>query len=232
MLSNLLGAAIGLGGAEMQKKQQLAFMKKGKNPQQCDAIDFFVGGEGCGCLGKGSITIDEYQKRVAAMCNNFNIKARALAKVGLDESEISEIPPICLSSYVFDDDTFVKVVNGVAVSSQYSVSWIFFSQTQMYTYQFIFDMTSDNTWEITHDFFYQDITCFTTESRIVEKIVVKPGKGCIFSKENAFKQNYVVDTLQIVVPNESYRVSMRDAGAQANSIMAAKAMLRERKFLK
>ena len=166
------------------------------------------------------------------MCNNFNIKARALAKVGLDESEISEIPPICLSSYVFDDDTFVKVVNGVAVSSQYSVSWIFFSQTQMYTYQFVFDMTSDNTWETTRDFFYQDITCFTTISRVVEKIVIQPGKGCIFSKESAFKQNYVVDTLQIVVPNESYRVSMRDAGAQANSIMAAKAMLRERKFLK
>ena len=210
--------------------------KKGKSKEQCDAMDFFsenIIGSKKGCLGSKNhiISLNEYQKRVANMCNKFNVRARAIEKIGLDESEISEIPPICLSSYVFDDDVSIKIVDGVAVSSQYCVSWIFFSTTQMYTYTFTFDMISDNTWEVTNDFFYQDITCFTTESKIVERIVVVPGKGCLRRKSSALKQNYVVDTLQIIVPNSSYRVSIRDAGSQANSIQAAKAMLRER-FIK
>ncbi len=232
----LFDLAAGAALSKAQKKQALASAKKGKSKEQCDAIDFFAedfGGTGCGCLNKNTvITIDEYQKRVAAYCNSLNIKAKAMAKIGLDESEISEIPPICLSSYVFDGDVYVKVEKGVAVSSQYCVSWIFFSATQMYTYKYIFDMTSDNVWEITNDFFYQDITCFTTESKVVEKVVTEFGKGCFSNKENVFKQNYVVDKLIIVVPNSSYTVSMRDAGSQANSIQAAKAMLRERKFIK
>lgn len=235
-MSGLLGLAAGSAVNNAQAKQALSNLKKGKTKEQCEVIDFFAedfGGAGCGCLNKSRvITMDEYQKRVAAYCNNFNIKAKAMAKIGLDESEISEIPPICLSSYVFDGDVYIKVENGVAVSSQYCVSWIFFSSTQMYTYKFIFDMVSDNLWEITNDFFYQDITCFTTESKVVEKIVSEMGKGCLKSKENVFKQNYVVDTLKIIVPNSSYTVSMRDAGSQANSIQAAKAMLRERKFIK
>ncbi len=233
----LIGLIAGSAATNAQKKQALVNAKKGKSKEQCDAIEFFaeeLGGTGCGCLGGRNrvITMEEYQKRVANYCNNLNLKTKAMAKIGLDESEISEIPPICLSSYVFDDSVYVKVENGVAVSSQYCVSWIFFSSTQMYTYSFIFDMTSDNTWELTNDFFYQDITCFTTESKVVEKIVSEMGKGCLKSKESVFKQNYVVDTLKIVVPNSTYSVTMRDAGAQASSIQAAKAMLRERKFIK
>ena len=153
-------------------------------------------------------------------------------KIGLDESEISEISPICLSSYVFDDDAWVKVEGNIAVSSQYCVSWIFFSATQMYTYSYTFDMTSDNTWEVTNDFFYQDITCFTTENKLVERIMTETGKGCFGKGESSYKQNYIVDTLKITVPGTSYIVSMRDAGAQAQSIQPAKAMLRERKFVK
>lgn len=235
MSDGILGMVLGAGAAKAEQKRVLAEAKKGKSEAQCEAIDFFAddfGGAGCGCMHKSKvISIDEYQKRVADFCNGVNVKARAMAKIGLDESQISEIPPICLSSYVFDDDVYVKVENNIAVSSQYGISWIFFSATQMYTYNYIFDMTSDNVWETTNDFFYQDITCFTTQSKVVEKIV-EESSGCIFGKGNVFKRNYVVDTLKIVVPGSSYEVSMRDAGVQAESIQAAKNMLRERKFIK
>ena len=178
------------------------------------------------------MSMDEYQRKIGERCNSLNLKTKAMDKIGLDESEISEISPICLSSYVFDDDAWVKVEGNIAVSSQYCVSWIFFSATQMYTYSYTFDMTSDNTWEVTNDFFYQDITCFTTENKLVERIMTETGKGCFGKGESSYKQNYIVDTLKITVPGTSYIVSMRDAGAQAQSIQAAKAMLRERRFVK
>lgn len=233
VLSIFAGAAIDVA----QQKKELADAKKGKTKEQKDVIDFFAsdfGGSGFGCLRKGfrSMSVDEYQKKVGERCNSLNLKSKAMAKIGLDESQISEISPICLSSFVFDDDAWVKVDGDVAVSSKYGVTWIFFSATQMYPYSFIFDMTSDNTWETTKDFFYQDITCFTTESKLVERILTETGKGCFGKGESTYKQNYVVDTLNITVPGSSFCISMRDAGNQAQSIQAAKAMLRERKFVK
>ncbi len=236
MAGGIIGLVAGAAMDTAQAKKQLAEAKKGKTKEQKAVIDFFAsdyGGSGCGCLGKNTriMSMDEYQRQVGERCNSLNLRKRAIEKIGLDESEISEISPICLSSYKFDDDTWIKVENGAAVSSQYCVSWIFFSSTQMYTYSYQFDMTSDNTWENTKDFFYQDITCFATENKVVENIQPETGKGCL-SKETIYKQNYVVDTLKITVPGTSYSISMRDAGAQAQSIQAAKAMLRERKFIK
>lgn len=237
MAGEITGLIAGAAIDAAQAKKALADAKKGKTKEQKDVIDFFAseyGGSGCGCLNKGSKTMsmEEYQRKIGERCNSLNLKAKAMAKIGLDESEISEIPPICLSSYIFDDDTWKKIEGNNAVSSQYCVSWIFFSATQMYTYSFTFDMTSDNTWEYTKDFFYQDITCFATENRLVERIMTESGKGCFGKGESSYKQNYIVDTLQITVPGTSYSISMRDAGTQAQSIQAAKAMLRERKFIK
>lgn len=233
---SIIGTLLGTAAEKAENKRLWAEAKIGKSESQCQAIKFFadeVGGAGCGCMNRETpMSINEYQESVADFCNGLNVKAKAMLKIGLDESQISEIPPICLSSYVFDDDVYVRVENNIAVSSQYCVSWLFFSATQMYTYSYIFDMTSDNTWETTNDFFYQDITCFTTESKIVEKIVKDNNYGCLFNKESCFKCNYVVDTLKIVVPGTSYEVSMRNAGTQTESIQAAKNMLRERKFIK
>ena len=123
----------------------------------------------------------------------------------------------------------IRIENNVAVSPLYSITWIFFSSSQMYTYQYIFDTTSDNTWEYTNDFFYSDITCFSTTHRVKEKIDIKPGKGCI-PKETITKSHYVEDQLEITVPGTNYWISLRDSETIAQSIQAAKAMIREKKY--
>lgn len=215
-------------------------MKKGKTPEQRRVIDFFfnVGnskGCGCGgCLSKSSsnLTMDEYMKLVQDKCNMLDSKSKAIAKIGLDESEIQEIAPIMLASFVYDDDVLIKAENQIAVSSQYAITWIFFSATQIYTYEYIFDTTSDNTWETTKDFFYADITCLTTVRALKEKIDISISKGCLSSGENTVKNNYIVDTFEIIVPGTSYRFSMRNNETFEQSLQAAKAMLREKKFTK
>ena len=215
-------------------------MKKGKTPEQKRVIDFFfnVGenkGCGCGgCLSKSSsnLTMDEYMKLVQDKCNMLDSKNKAIAKIGLDESEIQEIAPIMLASFVYDDDVLIKAENHIAVSSQYAITWIFFSATQIYTYKYIFDTTSDNTWEITNDFFYTDVTCLTTVRSLKEKIDINITKGCLSSGENTVKNNYIVDTFEIIVPGTSYSFSMRNNDTFEQSLQAAKAMLREKKFTK
>ena len=234
-----LSYLVGTGADKAAEKAKLAHMKNGKTIDQQNAIDFFLlDNSGCGCTGCGSngskMTMGEYQQLVSNRLYNLNLKQKAMDKIGLDESEIQEIPPIPLSSYVFDegdegDDVWIKVIGEEAVSSRFSVSWIFFSATQLYAYTYTFDMVSDNTWEKTQDFFYQDITCFTTAHKVVEQIDYSI-VGCIKKGENAVKNNYVVDSLSIVLPGTSFSFSMRNSDSLEQSLQAAKAMLRERKF--
>lgn len=233
----LIGGAASAAAQKAAEQLRIEGMKKGKTPEQKRVIDFFfdVGeSKGCGCLSKSSsnLTIEEYIKLVQDKCNTLDLRNKAIAKIGLDESEIQEIPPITVSSFLYDDDVLIKVDNQIAVSSQYVITWIFFSATQIYTYKYIFDTTSDNTWEFTKDFFYSDVTCLTTTRALKEKIDINITKGCLTSGENYVKNNYVVETFEIIVPGTSYSFSMRNSETFEQSLQAAKAMLREKKFSK
>ena len=227
----VVGNAAAVAAAEAARREAL---KKGKTEDQKRAIDylFHATAGGCGCLNKISvISTQEYMNMVQRKCQSLDLRTKALQKIGLDPSQVQEIPPIVLSSFIFDDDCLIRVDDNIAVSSQYSIAWIFFSDTQMYTYRYIFDMTSDNTWELTKDFFYSDITCFSTAHKLKEKIDIKPRGGCIGGEEIT-KSHYVVDTLEVIVPGTSYSFSLRNSDTVEQSIQAAKAMLREKKYSK
>jgi hypothetical protein len=219
-------------------------MKIGKTKKQKKVIDFFADAYGAstrGCLKKRSkMKIDEYEKMIVDRCNSLDIKQRALQRIGLDESEISEINPISLHSYVYtlsqikSRDILLKIVKNTAVTSKYEVAWLFFSKDQIYAYTIEFDMISDEIVEDVHEFFYTDITCFETVNHLVEDIRFDL-KGCLRTKgclNATVKNNYVVDTFVITVPGKEYTVSMRNSGNQFQSVQAAKAMLREKKFAK
>lgn len=232
------------------KNAALANLKFGKTKDQKKVIDFFMlDDNGCGCLGKSPMKLPAYEKMVFDRCNALNIKQRALARIGLDESMISEINPITLHSYVYTLDEIlknkilIKITDGVAVTSKYEVTWLFFSSEQIFAYSIEFDMISDEIFEDVQEFFYTDITCFETANHLVENI--KPDtSGCLGKEKTsgtrinegcmryAIKNNYVVDSLHIVVPGKDYTVSMRNSGNQFQSVQAAKAMLREKKYSK
>ena len=228
MAGELLGAA----ASAAAKKAALALMKKGKSKEQKKIIDFFYKEDACCGLIKGSpIKFDEYINMVQAKCDSFNHKARAMDMIGLDESQIEEIPPIVFSSFVYSGkDVELKVDDGDVVSTHYSVTWIFFSATQMYTYKLTFSMISDDVDEETNDFFYTDVTNFSTGHKLVEKIDFGKGCGCLPGGADATKNNYTVDSLEIIVPGASYSFSLRNNGNVARSIQAAKAMIREKKY--
>lgn len=218
-------------------------MKIGKTKEQKKVIDFFSDfyGVPSGCLKKlTKMKIDEYERMVMERCNALNIKQRALDRIGLDESQISEINPITLHSYVYstkkglEEGILLKIVDNAAVTSKYEVTWLFFSQEQIYAYSLIFDMISDEIFEDVQEFFYTDITCFETSNHLVENIRVDL-KGCLKTKgclNATIKDNYMVDSFKITVPGKNYSVAMRNSGNQFSSIQAAKAMLREKKYSK
>lgn len=234
-------ASIFKSNSKTSQQALLAFLKRGKSSDQCKCIDYLytpVESKGClgkkkGCFGSGDMTIEEYIAHIQTTINNLHLKARAIEKIGLDESQISEIPPVLLNSFVYRGDDVVTKTETTneglwkTVSNKYSVTWIFFSDTQIYTYTYIFDTISDNSVELTRDVFYKDVTCIRTEHEVVEHIRSKR-KGCL-GKETFYHQNNEYDTLSISVPGDSYSFWCKTTETIEQSIQAAKAMIREKK---
>lgn len=240
-MAGLFNTLIGTGAEEAARRQALIQMKKGKTNEQKDCIDFFTTTSkgGCGCLGRGSstMTMEGYIAKVQEKCRTLNLRSKAIARLGIDESETTSlIEPICLYNFELDLDDeklWIKLENNQVVSSRYTVNWLFFSENQVYIYTFTFDMTSDDVWEYCKEYFYQDITCFETENDIVEKIDISIAQGCLNAGgESIAKNNFTREIFRITVPGSSCKIAMRNAGTQMQSIQAAKALLREKKFLK
>ena len=215
----------------------LKAMKFGKTKEQKKVIDFFASGGKSGCLSS-VLDMDDYLELVDKKVNSFNFKERAMEKIGIDKVQVEEIDPICLTNFYFDDDCFSVVTKSknsetvYAVSNKYSITWLFFSATQLYVYTYIFDMMSNNVWESVRELFYTDITCFRTIHKVVERINAKVNgcSGCL--KPSAVHADYDVDTLCITVPGEDYSISFKDSPNCVNSIYGARNFIREKKYQK
>jgi hypothetical protein len=86
------------------------------------------------------------------------LNKRALSAHGMDADEVNEIAPIRVEGYALGS-RFLKVFRDLKFrASEYQMSYLMFSDKQMYAYSLIFDLTSANTSEQTREYFYEDIS--------------------------------------------------------------------------
>lgn len=205
--------------------QQIQELLRGKTPEQKKAINYFVGGGGC--LSNG-MTDAEYDAAVLAIVNSTNFKQKALNKIGVDESQVNEIEPVHFEGYVYDDKAFAKYGKDMKWrSSAYQISWIFFSDSQVYVYQYTFHMTDGGKKERTEDYFYKDITNFSTATDSVDKLVLSSG-GCVGGSTWTTK-SVESNQFALVVPGEKFLCSTEQSDYVERSIQGMKAKLREKK---
>ena len=112
---------------------------QGKTPEQKKVIEYFCKE---GCMTK-TMDDEEYLSMVRAKRDSLNLRQKALTKIGLDEDEVSEIPPASFEGFVYKNAYAKKRANGNWVSSSYQVAWLFFSSTQIYIYRYTFNMDED-----------------------------------------------------------------------------------------
>lgn len=220
--SYVAGAAIDAAAKQAEMKRRL----KGRTPDQQKVIKYFYGAGGC--LSKG-LTDEEYDAMLKAKLNSMNIKAKALNKIGLDESQVNEIEPVHFEGYLFDDKNAFALLGKDRTwrSSAYQVSWIFFSDTQVYVYQYTFNMDEDGKKETTEEYFYKDITNFSTASDSVEKEVVD--KVSCTGKTTYIRKNVDSNRFALVVPGDKFYCSMEQNDYTERAIQGMKAKLREKK---
>lgn len=155
----------------------------------------------------------------------MDFKQKALNKIGLDESELQEIEPVSFEGYWFDEKkTFSKYGKDKKWrSSAYQISWLFFSSTQVYLYQYTFNLDEDGKIEKTEEYFYKDITNFQTISDTIEAPTWDPKKDK-FILVNINKNRFAV-----TVPGDKFLCSMEQNEYTERAIQAMKAKLREKK---
>lgn len=190
---------------------------RGKSAEQVKVIEYFCKQEGC--LSK-NMSDDEYSQMVIRKRDSLNLRQKALNKIGLDEDEVSEIPPAVFEGYVFKNAFAKKRANGNWVSSAYQVSWLFFSATEVYIYQYTINMDEDKKSESTEEYFYRDVTSFNTRTETENAKDIHGNK--IEVESNKFA---------IIVPGATLCVALDDTNGDFEAaIQSMKQKLREKKM--
>ena len=195
---------------------------KGRNDDQKAVIRYFCNEPAC--LSKKPMTDEEYDSMVLKVLNSNDYKQKALGKIGLDEDQVQEIEPVHFEGYQFDKQSLTKLgKDGKYRSSKYQVSWLFFSATQVYLYQNTFNMDEDGKKESTEEYFYRDITNFSTSSDTVETPFYDA------KKDETFLKNVDSNRFAITGPGDKLYCSLEQNDYTEGAIQGMKAMLREKK---
>lgn len=195
---------------------------KGRNPNQQAVIRYFCNEDSW--LSKKPITDEEYDAMVEAVLRSNDFKKKALGKIGLDADQVKEIEPVHFEGYLFDKNSLAKQgKDGKYRSSKYQVSWIFFSASQVYLYQNTFNMDEDGKKESTEEYFYKDITNFSTSTDTVETPEYDQ------KLQKTVLRNVDSNRFALTVPGDKFYCSMEQNEYTERAIQGMKAMLREKK---
>lgn len=205
-------------------RQEIKQLCKGRTSQQQKVIKYFCG---TGCL-ESSLSDQEYDQMVLARAREVGPKEKALSKIGLDESQVSEIAPVHFEGFLFDNKAFWKPgTDKKWRTTAYQVTWIFFSASQLYVWQYTFNMDDERKKEATEEYFYKDITNFSASSETEERSVYDKttckGEPVYLPKSSHYNR------FAIIVPGDKFWCSMEQNDYTEKSIQGMKAMLRDKK---
>jgi len=209
-------------------KADIAKLCKGRTTEQKSVIKYFLSPGGC--LG-GGLKDAGYDTIVQKYATGTDFKQKALSKIGLDESQISEIDPVHFEGYYFPEKGKLYVKPGKDRkwrSNLYQISWLFFSSTQVYVYQYTFNLDEDTKKESTEEYFYKDITNFSTSSDTIEREDVLVKVSCKGKPEYG-RKTVEYDRFALVVPGANFYCSMDRKDDNDQIIQAMKQKLREKK---
>lgn len=217
---------IGIGvyfykSSPMSDPSEVKIRYKNRNDEQKNVIRYFAID---GCLSK-TISDAQYDELVNATISKEDFKKKALDKIGLDESELKEIDPVHFESWNYGNNVSYakRGKDGKWRSSAYQVSWLFFSSTQVYLYQNTIHFDKDDKKVATEEYFYKDITNFSTSTDTVETPYWDP------KQKKSLLENIDSNRFALTVPGDKLYCALEQNDYTERAIQAMKAKLREKK---
>ena len=173
------------------------------------------------------ISDGEFHDILRKRLESVNVRAKSLAKLNIDVDMVKEIPPVELRGFVYEGaDAARPISGGKYVSNLYQISWLYFSDTQVYIYSYILDLIDSRlSSERTEDYFYKDITSLSTAT---ETLSVKVKS---YNNEEAPREIKVSsNSLHIIVPGSTRRISVTGVSNAEEIIQGIQQKVREKKM--
>jgi hypothetical protein len=214
--------------ANKDVKRELEQLMKGRTEEQKNALKYFY--QYKGCIFGHLMTDQEYEQMVVKMINSTDWKKKALAKIGMEEEDVQEVRPIHFEGFDYTPKHSLSLYGKDMKwrSSHYQISWVFCSATQVYVWQYTFSTIDDTKKERTEEYFYKDITNFSTVTETIEKEV--PIKTSCKGEVEFGLKNVEDKQFSIIVPGDRLNCQMEDEDDTVEaSIRGLKAKLREKK---
>jgi hypothetical protein len=209
-------------------KKELEQLMRGRTEDQKKALKYFY--QYKGCIFGHLMTDQEYEEMVVKIINSTDWKKKALAKIGMEEEDVQEVRPIHFEGYDYTPKNSFSLYGKDLKwrSSHYQISWVFCSATQVYVWQYTFSTVDDTKKERTEEYFYKDITNFSTVTETIEKEV--PIKTTCKGDVEFGLKNVEDKQFSIIVPGDRLNCQMEDEDDTIEaSIQGLKAKLREKK---
>lgn len=166
---------------------------------------------------KKLMTDDEFEALVNAKIESLNIGQLGLERLGLDVDQVREIRPIVLRDKVIDETSLIVQEGYSLHSSTQYVTYLYFTDEQLFVYKIQFDMCCSMQDEWTSEFFYQDICDVSSHT-----------SRNILKGEN-FEFEYSTVAFNIIASNSSIGFDMAGDNEKIGSIQAMKQKIREKK---
>jgi len=205
-----------------------SILLKGRTPEQQSVIKYFISDGGC---LSSIITMNDtdFDRILQGKVSSLKIEEMAIAKLGVDPSQIKDVKPIFLDGYYFDEedkDIFIKTwcKDNVDRCSKYQLSGIFFSQEQLFMYSYLFDLTNLKVSEKTAEYFYHDITSVSVDTVVIEKM--RLNKGCLGFLDFSYYTSQFLK-MEITTAGKLFSCSVRVENEPA--INGMRHLIRERK---
>lgn len=203
-----------------------------------DVLNYFDSEVKSGCLGsskkyeKGVYTDQEYDNILLKAINENASRANAMRELGIDESQVSEVAPICFRGYEQENGAECRYgLDGRFRTSQYSVTWLFFSDSQIFVFYTFIDLLYHKTKIVTNEYFYKDITNFSSITSTYEYMKIIPKKGCLSKGNDVEIKKVKNQKFSIIVPGDSFYCSVSGVSNINETIQGLKQKLREKKEL-
>ncbi len=110
------------------------------------------------CFSPSFITEQQYDNNILYKIEDIISQNKALAALDLDDSEISEAPPIIIHGYDTDNyDDCIIGNDGKVRTNTYKYVTFLFTNTAIHSFVYIFNTTQEIELTQTDEFFYKDI---------------------------------------------------------------------------
>lgn len=174
----------------------------------------------------------KYEEKLLRYVNENASKSVALSRIGVDSSMVEEIPPLCFKGYESEDGYVGRYgKDGKWRTSQYSVTWMFFGDDELYIFYVFMDILHHEISYSTQEYFYKDITSFYTINNSYDYEKKIPKKGCagLFGGVDTEMKTVKTNKFLLKVPGDNFSCSISGVADMDSIILGFKQKIREKK---